>query len=379
MLAKATDWLHTTAAAAGVTELPPDAPVIREANTMPNWAGSCWYYLRYTDPGNDTSLAGSELETYWMLPRGVDLYIGGAEHATLHLLYARFWHLALYDLGHVSTPEPFHKMFHQGMIQAYAYQRPDKSLVPMDEVEHRDGKDIETATGEEVARIVAKMSKSLHNVVNPDECVAEYGADTFRLYLMYLGPLEDAKPWDPSAISGMIRFLQRLWRRSVNGETGEIEARAEADPEVEKRLHRTIAKVGGDLDKLAFNTAIAAMIEFVNEAEGFTRDQLDRFVRVLAPFAPHIAEELWHRLGHESSVAHATWPTYDEAQLVDEEIEIPVQIMGKVRSRIRVPVNADQKTLETAALTDDRIRKLLEGKTVRKVIVVKNRLVNLVF
>ncbi|MHC4973487.1 MAG: leucine--tRNA ligase [Planctomycetota bacterium] len=378
MLAKATDWLHTTAGAAGVQDLPADTPVIREANTMPNWAGSCWYYLRYTDSRNDASLAARDLEGYWMRPNGVDLYIGGAEHATLHLLYARFWHLVLYDLGHVSTPEPFYKMFHQGMIQAFAYQRPDKSLVPIDEVEERDGHDVEKATGERVTRIVAKMSKSLHNVVNPDECIAEYSADTFRLYLMYLGPVEDSKPWDPSAISGMLRFLQRVWRRAVNGETGEIEARTEVDAEVEKRLHRTIAKVGDDLDKLAFNTAIAAMIEFVNEAEGFTKDQLDRFVRLLAPFAPHIAEELWHRLGHESSVAHAAWPTYDEAQLTDEEIEIPVQIKGKVRSRIRVPVHADREALEKAALADARIRELIEGQTVRKVIVVPGRLVNIV-
>jgi leucyl-tRNA synthetase len=378
MLAKATDWIHTTAGAAGVADLPADAPVIREANTMPNWAGSCWYYLRYTDPRNDASLAAPDLEGYWMKPHGVDLYIGGAEHATLHLLYARFWHLVLYDLGHVSTPEPFYKMVHQGMIQAYAYQRPDKSLVPIDEVEHRGDKDIEKATGEEVTRIVAKMSKSLRNVVNPDDLFAEYGADTYRLYLMYLGPLEDAKPWDPTAISGMLRFLQRVWRRTVDEETGEIKLRAEADAETEKRLHRTIAKVGDDLDKLAFNTAIASMIEFVNEVEGFTRDQLDRFLRLLAPFAPHIAEELWHRLGHEDSVVHAAWPTYDEAQLRDEEIEIPVQVKGKVRSRIRVPVNADQQALEAAALADDRIRELLEGQTVRKVIVVPGRLVNIV-
>jgi leucyl-tRNA synthetase len=378
MLAKATDWIHTTAGAAGVRGLPADVPVVREANTMPNWAGSCWYYLRYTDPRNQESLASPEREGYWMRPRGVDLYIGGAEHATLHLLYARFWHLVLHDLGHVSTPEPFYKMFHQGMIQAYAYQRPDRSLVPIDEVEHRGDRDIEKATGEEVTRIVAKMSKSLRNVVNPDDLFEEYGADTYRLYLMYLGPLEDAKPWDPTAISGMLRFLQRLWRRSVDEETGEIKARAEPDAEVEKRLHRTIAKVGEDLEKLAFNTAIASMIELVNEAQGFTKDQLDRLVRLLAPFAPHVAEELWHRLGHQSSVAHASWPTYDEAQLRDEEIEIPVQIKGKLRSRIRVPVNADRQALEAAALADDRIQKLLEGQTVRKVIVVPGRLVNIV-
>ncbi|MHC4492507.1 MAG: class I tRNA ligase family protein, partial [Planctomycetota bacterium] len=223
------------------------------------------------------------------------------------------------------------------------------------------------------------MSKSLRNVVNPDECVAEYSADTYRLYLMYLGPLEDAKPWDPTAITGMLRFLQRVWRRAVSEETGEIKTRAEPDAEVEKRLHRTIAKVGDDLEKLAFNTAIASMIEFINEADGLTGDQLDRFVRLLAPFAPHIAEEIWHRLGHGDSVTHAAWPTYDEAQLRDEEIEIPVQVMGKVRSRIRVPVNADRQALESAALTDDRIRALLEGKTVRRVIVVPNRLVNVVF
>ncbi|MCL4741245.1 MAG: leucine--tRNA ligase [Phycisphaerales bacterium] len=394
LLAKATDWLHTTAGEAGVHALPPDAPVTREANTMPGWAGSCWYYLRYCDPRNAERFVGAEAERYWMTgsaerraPRGsegsggVDLYIGGAEHAVLHLLYARFWHKVLFDLGYVSTDEPFARLFHQGLILSHAYQREDRTLVPVDEVEERgEGVFIERATGRPVAQIVAKMSKSLRNVINPDDVIAEYGADTFRLYEMYLGPLEAAKPWNPRDITGLYRFLQRAWRLIIDEETGEPRLR-EDGAQVEKLLHRTIAKVGADAERLAFNTAIAAMIEFVNAATaagGLTRAQADRFARTLAPFAPHMAEELWSRLGGRGFVSHAPWPDYDEAMLRDDEVEIAVQIAGKVRAKIVVPADADAARIESIALADAKVQEAIAGRTVRKVIVVPGRLVNIV-
>ncbi len=383
LLAKAKDWLYTTAGEAGVDGLPHDAKVRRESNTMPGWAGSCWYYLRYADPSNKERFAAREIEQYWMAgpdgkSQGVDLYIGGAEHAVLHLLYARFWHQVLFDRGHVSTPEPFGKMFHQGMITGHAYQRADKTLVPIDEVEERDGQSIEVATGEAVTEIVAKMSKSLRNVVNPDDLLEEWGADTVRLYVMYMGPLSDSKPWSTDDVTGMLRFLSRSWRAMIDVDSGEPLNAGAADEQTERLLHRAIAKVGADIEKLHFNTAIAAMIEFVNGAKALTADQSNRFVRILAPFAPHMAEEIWHRMGGEGSVANATWPAFDEAKLVDEEVEIAVQILGKVRSRIRVPSDASKDALEAAALADPAIVAQLEGKTVRKVVVVPGRLVNIV-
>jgi leucyl-tRNA synthetase len=395
LLGKAMGWVNTTAGEAGVSSLAPEAPVRRETNTMPGWAGSCWYYLRYIDPHNADRLAGREAERYWMGAEtedrwGVDLYIGGAEHAVLHLLYARFWHKALYDLGEVSTHEPFRSLFHQGMITGFAYQRADKSLVPIDEVEERgDGSFVEMATGERVTQTVAKMSKSLKNVVNPDDVIEKYGADTFRLYEMYMGPLDADKPWNTDDITGMHRFLQRTWRLMVDEDSGELKAAAEADTGVEKQLHRTIAKVTEDVRRLAFNTAIASMIELVNNAGragGLTLDQMDRFARLLSPFVPHVAEELWSKLGaattaasdRPASIVDAAWPAFDPAMLVEDEVEIPVQILGKVRAKITVPAGLSNEEMEAAALGNDRVQALLEGKTVRKVIVVPGKLVNIV-
>jgi leucyl-tRNA synthetase len=381
LLAKAQDWVHTSAGAAGVSELPSDAKVTRETNTMPGWAGSCWYYLRYADPNNDKALVGKEVERYW-LGDGVDLYMGGAEHAVLHLLYARFWHQALFDLGHVSSPEPFRKLFHQGLILSFAYQREDRTLVPVDQVEERaEGSFVETATGQAVAQITAKMSKSLRNVINPDDIIESYGADTFRLYEMYMGPLEANKPWNTRDISGLSRFLQRAFRLVINEETGELALADVENGAVEKQLHRTVHKVQNDIDRLAFNTAIAAMIGLVNTATSsgnLTRSQAERFARLLAPFAPHMAEELWHKLGMQGHVSLARWPTYDEALLRDDQVEVPVQIMGKVKSRIMVPADADAATLEKLALADPKVQELLVGKTVRKVIAVPGKLINLV-
>ncbi len=385
LLAKATDWVHTTAGEAGVDPgvLPPETPVRRETNTMPGWAGSCWYFLRYCDPANSDRFIAREVEQYWM---NVDLYIGGAEHAVLHLLYARFWHKILFDLGEVSTPEPFRKLFHQGLITSFAYQRADKSLVPIDEVDEReDGTLIERASGETVTQVVAKMSKSLKNVVNPDEVIEAFGADTFRLYEMYLGPLDASKPWNPRDIAGLFRFLQRTWRAVIDERTGALRTAEARDEALEKMLHRTIQKVGDDIERLSFNTAIAAMIEFTNasvsDGDGagkLTPDQIERYVITLAPFVPHLAEEIWAKLGHQPSVADAAWPKVDPAMLKDDEIEMPVQILGKVRGRIMVPADADQKTTEELALGDEKIKAQLEGKTVRKVIVVPGKIINVI-
>ncbi len=391
LLAKATDWLKTTAGEAGVAGLDPAATVTRETNTMPGWAGSCWYYLRYADPSNDSAPIGAAADDAWLGERGVDLYIGGNEHAVLHLLYARFWHQVLFDLGHVKSPEPFRKLFHQGLILSHAYQRKDKSLVAVDAVEKHGTDDApdyrEIGTGDKVVQTVAKMSKSLKNVVNPDDVIAEFGADTFRLYEMYMGPLDASKPWNTRDTSGLMRFLQRFWRMCVDEGSGEIQTVATADPDLEKKLHRTIHKVGGDVDRLAFNTAIAAMIEFVNAAlppdgsASLTADQIDRAARMIAPFAPHLAEELWDRLGRFGEVGtihHQAWPEVDEKMLVDDEIEIPVQILGKLRGKVMVPAGADAKAMEAIALADPKIAAQLEGKTVKKVIAVPGRMVNIV-
>ncbi|MFK7758858.1 MAG: leucine--tRNA ligase [Phycisphaerales bacterium] len=387
LLAKAEDWVKVTAGEVGVSEFESDKPMKRETNTMPGWAGSCWYYLRYCDSLNSEKIISDDAQDYWLGDSGVDLYIGGNEHAVLHLLYARFWHMCLHDLGHVQSDEPFRKLFHQGMITSMAYQRADKSLVAIDEVENKGTEDapsyIETATGKTVDRIVAKMSKSLKNVINPDDVIADYGADTFRLYEMYMGPLEASKPWSTRDIVGLQRLLQKIWRLVTNEDAtlalGDDNA---ADQTTEKQLHRLIAKAGADIEKLSFNTAIAAIFEFVNSAQStnkpLTRDQLDCFVRVLSPFVPHLAEELWDKLGNPPCVAHADWPSFDEAMLVDDEIEIPVQVMGKLRSKIIMPKDADNKAMEAAALADERIIEFLGDKQVRKVIVVPGRLVNIV-
>ncbi len=387
LLAKASSWVQTTAGAAGVDEdvLRPETPVRRETNTMPGWAGSCWYHLRYADSGNAERFVGEEAERYW-LKDGVDLYIGGAEHAVLHLLYARFWHKVLFDLGLVSSDEPYRKLFHQGMILSHAYQRKNKVLVPIDEVEARaDGSFVERATGEAVTQIAAKMSKSLKNVVNPDEVIAEYGADTFRLYEMYMGPLEATKPWDTRAIAGMYRFLQRAWRLAIDESTGGVRAADTDDADLEKLLQRTIAKVGDDIEKLSFNTAIAAMIEFVNAAlpgDGqsprLSVSQLERFVRTLAPFAPHLGEELWSRLGMEGLVSSADWPSYDPSMLIDDAVEVPVQMKGKVRAKLLVPADLDAEGLKAAALADPKVIEFLAGAKPERVIAIPGKMVNIV-
>ena len=394
-LGKATAWVHTTAGEAGVDAalLPANAKVRRETNTMPGWAGSCWYYLRYCDAANAKRFVGNEAERYWMTGpdgtgRGVDLYIGGNEHAVLHLLYARFWHKMLFDLGHVSTPEPFAKLFHQGLITSHAYQRTDRTLVAVDQVEERGGKLFEVGGGE-VTQVVAKMSKSLKNVINPDDVIEEYGADTFRLYEMYMGPLEASKPWNTRDIAGVFRFLQRAWRVAIDERTGELLLAAAPNADVERLLHRTTKKVADDIERLAFNTGIAALIEVVNAATrptemtdptqgGMTRDQLDRFTRLLAPFAPHMAEEIWQKLGHATSITQASWPTFDAAMLQDTTVELALQVAGKVKAHLTVPADASSADVERLALAEPKIMELLGGKAPRKIIVVPKRLVNIV-
>ncbi|MBX3378592.1 MAG: leucine--tRNA ligase [Phycisphaeraceae bacterium] len=411
LLAKARQWANTTAFAAGVDPnlLAPETPVHRETNTMPGSAGSSWYCVRYCDPKNPDRLVGEEAERYWMggidkriagdtngeagndQLGGVDLYIGGNEHAVGHLLYSRFWHNVLFDLGHLSTPEPFQKLFHQGLITSYAYQRADKTILPVDEVkEISEGKFVEIANSQPVTPIVTKMSKRYKNVTNPDDVIAEYGADTFRLYEMYMGPLEASKPWNTKDIPGLFRFLQRTWRVLIDEQTGQPRLASTENPALEKLLHRTIHKAGHDFERLSFNTAIASMIQLVNEAMSaggekgtgaFTRSQAERFCIMLSPLAPHIAEEIWSRLGMTETsgcVSTQVWPVVDEQMLVDDSVEMPVQVQGKVRARITVPTGAEAKAVEAMALADEGVQKAIGGKPVKKIIIVPGKLVNVV-
>ncbi len=352
----------------------------RETHTMPNWAGSCWYYLRYLDPDNAERAWAPEKEKYWM---PVDLYVGGAEHAVLHLLYARFWHKVLYDAGLVSTPEPFMKLVNQGMILGLSYKDSRGALVPSDLVEARDGKFFHQETGEELEEQPAKMSKSLKNVVNPDDIIAEYGADSFRLYEMFMGPLEAVKPWNTEGVQGVSRFLNRAWRLIV-GPDGELAPELgdhELSPELQRVLHQTIKKVGDDCETLDFNTAISQMMIFVNEfgkAEQRSREALESFVKLLAPFAPHIAEELWARLGHAGSLAREPWPDYNEAYLKVAEVEILVQVKGKPKARIYLAPDLSREEMEKRALEHPDVQAALGGQAVLKVICVPGRLVNIV-
>jgi leucyl-tRNA synthetase len=364
-LAKAVEWVKTLCPKCG-------GPARRETNTMPQWAGSCWYYLRFIDPQNPRAFVAKEKERYWM---PVDLYVGGAEHAVLHLLYSRFWHKVLYDLGHVSTPEPFLKLVNQGMILG------------------EDGQ---------------KMSKSRGNVINPDDVVTDFGADSFRLYEMFMGPLEASKPWSTKGIEGVNRFLGRVWRLFVDekaqqdfeqavaaGTPGEQALAAvklspalqdaAPTPEQLKLLHATVKAVTDDLDAMGFNTAISRMMEFVNEAtrwvaagQPLPRAVAERFVLLLAPFAPHLCEQLWTMLGHKQSLAYEAWPGYDASLLVAKEVEVVLQVNGKVRDRVKLPAGLPQAELEKAALANEKIVQHTAGKTVRKVIVVPDKLVNIV-
>jgi leucyl-tRNA synthetase len=353
---------------------------------MPQWAGSCWYELRYLDPSNGNSFVDLENERYWMGPRsesdsgGVDLYVGGVEHAVLHLLYARFWHKVLYDLGHVTSFEPFRRLFNQGMVQAYAYTDERGVYVPAEDVVERDGKYF--MDDSPVRREYGKMGKSLKNVVTPDDMCAAYGADTFRVYEMSMGPLDVSRPWETRAVVGSYRFLQRVWRLAVDESTGSSRVvDGDLDEETNRLLHRTIDGLRSDMDGLRFNTAIAKLIELTNRAtsiggKGTPRALIEPLVLMTAPFAPHLAEELWRRMGHETTLAYEPFPVADPALLRADTVTYPVQVNGKVRGRIEVPAGSAEDEVRAAALAE--VAPVLEGREPRKVIVVAGRMVSVV-
>jgi leucyl-tRNA synthetase len=356
----------------------------RELNTMPQWAGSCWYYLRFMDNKNRASFVASEKEKYWMEPNGIDLYVGGAEHAVLHLLYARFWHKVLFDLGEVTTPEPFGRLFNQGYIQAYAYQDERGIYLDATKIEEKDGDFL--YEGQPATRTLGKMGKSLKNAVSPDEMCEGYGCDTLRLYEMYMGPLDASKPWNTRDIVGVNRFIKRVWRNfytepDADGNTNFL-VTDDAPTEAQLRLlHKTIARVTDDMERMSYNTAIAALIEMNNELvsmDTLPKAIAEPFLLMLAPLAPHVAEELWSTLGHTETLSLEPWPEADQQYLVEDEVEIVVQVMGKVRGRITVPASADNKAVEDAALAEEKVIAAIDGKTVRKVIVVPGKIVNIV-
>ncbi|MFT4300077.1 MAG: leucine--tRNA ligase [Aeromicrobium sp.] len=359
----------------------------RETNTMPNWAGSSWYELRYTDPHNADQVCDPENERYWLGPReagaagGVDLYVGGVEHAVLHLLYARFWHKVLFDLGHISSEEPFQRLFNQGYIQAYAYADARGAYVPADEVVEGDGETF-TWNGEPVFREYGKMGKSLKNVVTPDEMYDAYGADTFRVYEMSMGPLDVSRPWETRAVVGSQRFLQRVWRLVVDEETGALVVTDDAlDDATLRVLHKTIDGVSADMEHLRFNTAIAKLIELTNHLTKTgvnARPAVEPLTLMLAPFAPHLAEEIWSRLGHAESLARAPYPVADPRYLVADTVTCIVQVQGKVRAKIEVAADARDEALSGLALAEANVQRAIDGREVRKVIVRAPKLVNIV-
>ncbi|MEK6269033.1 MAG: leucine--tRNA ligase [Planococcus sp. (in: firmicutes)] len=337
-LANITDWVNVVHPETGMKGR-------RETNTMPQWAGSCWYYLRFIDPTNDEMLADPELLKRW-LP--VDVYIGGAEHAVLHLLYARFWHKVLYDIGVVSTKEPFQKLFNQGMI---------------------------LGEGNE------KMSKSKGNVVNPDQIIESHGADTLRMYEMFMGPLEASIAWSTNGLDGSRRFLDRIWRLLMDEEQLSAKITDSNDGKLEKVYHQTVKKVTDDFEGLRFNTAISQMMVFINEGykvDSIPKEYVEGFVKLLSPIAPHVAEELWEKLGHEGSVTYENWPQYDESKMIDDVIQVVVQVNGKVKTKLAIAKDSTKEELEAAALADDNVQKVTNGKQIRKVIVIPGKLVNIV-
>ncbi|MCQ2379780.1 MAG: leucine--tRNA ligase [Victivallaceae bacterium] len=346
----------------------------RETNTMPQWAGSCWYYLRYIDPKNADAAWSKELEKYWM---PVDLYVGGAEHAVLHLLYARFWHKVLFDIGLVSTPEPFIKLVNQGMILGTSYKDDRGVLVPTDQVDFTPAGPVRKSDGAKLVEFPAKMSKSLRNVVNPDDVIRQYGADGMRLYEMFMGPLEAVKPWNTTGVEGVFRFLKRAYR--VIGRTPIVDAAM--DSKLERVVHESVKKVTADLDAFGFNTAISQLMVFLNELaqlKELPREAAEKFVLLLSPFAPHLAEELWENLGHKDTIAYEPWPSFDESKLVVSEVEILVQVLGRPKARIVMPVGCDCDTAVKLAMDNADVQKAVAGKSVVKTILVPGRLLNIV-
>ncbi len=394
-LAKATDWVEVQLDLGAVGGARGLKTYRRDVNVMPQWAGSCWYQLRYIDPVNSDVMCDPVNEQYWMGPRpelhgpddpgGLDLYVGGVEHAVLHLLYSRFWHKVLYDLGHVSSEEPYRRLYNQGYIQAYAYADSRGVYVPAEEVvEEPDGR--YTWQGQEVRREYGKMGKSLRNSVSPDEMSDAYGADTLRVYEMSMGPLDVSRPWATKDVVGAHRFLQRLWRNVVDEATGELRV-VDTEPDLEtlRALHRAIAGVREDYASLRMNTAIAKLTELNNHVtklygagQGTPRAVAEPLVLLLAPVAPHVAEELWSKLGHDESLAHGPIPEADERYLVEDTVEYPIQVNGKVRSRVVVPASAGADDVRAAALAEERIAALIEDVEPRQVIIIPGRLVNVV-
>jgi leucyl-tRNA synthetase len=364
-LAGIESWVKTTCPTCG-------GAARRETNTMPQWAGSCWYYLRYLDPKAEHEPWSKQAEKQW---QPVDLYVGGAEHAVLHLLYSRFWHKVLYDLGHVSTKEPFKKLRHQGTVLAYSYQDALGRYHEMSEIELRGDDAILKATGEKLKMAVDKMAKTKLNGINPDDVVAEYGADVLRLYEMFMGEFELPKPWDARAIEGCTRFLKRVWRLVEEFD----EKKVTGDPHLRLR-HKTIKKVSGDLDRMAFNTAVAAMMEYLNvlTSSGATREDLLTLIKLVGPFAPHLGDEAWEKLGQQAFLLQVPWPSYDEALTIDAVVTLGVQVNGKLRGDVQIARGAPEAEVREKAMAVPNVAKYLEGKTVRKVIVVAGKIVNIV-
>ncbi|MCB0086316.1 MAG: leucine--tRNA ligase [Caldilineaceae bacterium] len=375
------EWLMIT--------LPDGRVGLRETNTMPQWAGSCWYYLRFVDPHNTQAPWGAAEEAYWM---PVDLYVGGAEHAVLHLLYARFWHKVLYDCELVTTKEPFQQLFNQGMIGAYSYRNRAGKYFHRDDVVEQDDTWLVRATGELVATQLEKMSKSKLNVYNLDDIIAEYGADSLRLYELFIGPISASTPWNMDGIDGVQRFLHKIWRLIIDADTGAVNSQINAalsiqGTELERPLHKTIKGVTESIESIdKMNTAVSRMMEFINTASQYAADAnaqipsgiIKAFVRLLAPFAPHLAEELWERLGEQQLVSLAAWPQYDEELVQDEMIQVPIQINGRLRDVMTVTAGADDKTLENLALNNQKVVRHLNGAAVKRVIVVPGKLVNII-
>lgn len=369
-LANITDWLKV-------------GDMTRETNTMPQWAGSCWYYLRYIDPNNSEAPFSEKNEKYWM---PVDFYIGGAEHAVLHLLYARFWHKVLYDIGLVHTKEPFKKLFNQGMILAYSYKDKNGAYVHVDNVQKAgDGTVTDKRTGEPLTMQIEKMSKSRGNVVNPDDVVRDLGADSLRLYEMFMGPLDQVKPWDTAGVAGVNRFLTRCWKLIVApGEEDKLNDRVAdipCDAETDMIRHQTIRKLGEDIENLSFNTGISQMMVYLNhlsKLEKLPREAAETLVLVLAPYAPHIAEELWAILGHSDCVSLASWPKYDPAKCEVSIVKMAVQVQGKVRGTVEVAKTASEEEITKAALAIPAVTKQMEGKSIRKTILVPGRIINFI-
>jgi leucyl-tRNA synthetase len=393
-LSKAKEWVNVNIAVQsdGTAKIGAGSPAKRETNTMPQWAGSCWYYLRFADARNNRAAFSKDADNYWM---NVDLYVGGAEHAVLHLLYSRFWHKVLYDRGVVHNKEPFQRLFNQGLIQAFVYIDPTGRLVPNDEVDEKpDGTFAQKGTGAVLRQAVGKMSKSLKNVIPADDVIAEYGADTLRLYEMFMGPLDGAKPWNPRDVPGIFRFLRDSWRMIIEDDESKPNAGnlrtnllpsaseliGDRSESLERDLHKTIKGVTNDFERMAFNTAISKLMVFKNKAledpNAVTRSQAKRFVLLLAPLAPHLAEELWSRLRNANSLAYEAWPAYDEAMTQDATKELAVQVNGKVKGRITVAANAGDEDVKK--LAQEAVKNDTAGKTIAKVIVVPGRLVNIV-